>query len=338
MTNTWKDYPRTKDKVAIVGFHDATRDKAPFNNPDYEIWTLNEEYNFDWIKRSDRHFQLHPRWDYTRTNNLNDPNHFLWLKNETGDCLFCKGTGKLTPTNGQPPIDCIARGCVNGTYTPFDREHLVIYLQKATNDIPNSVTIPLDEMTAAFLPTAHYYTSSVAYMLALAMLMGFKEIELYGFDMGTDTEYHYQRANFEYWIGIAHGRGVKVTLPDSQILKGKLYGYDNMRTGYRQQLEFRSFNLNQQFHQVKTECTQLEAQIQVLNEMGGEDNKKKSEELFLKLQKKEGLLNFINGAKTETQNLTGMFESYMRPNNTDEETEQVAYEDAKFVGIKYAEE
>lgn len=336
---TWKDFPRTKDKLAIVGFHEATRDKAPYDNPDYEIWGCNEEYRFDWLKREDRHFQLHPRWDFSRSNNLNDPNHFSWLQNKTGQCLFCKGSGRRAD-------DATCSFCNNGVYTPpKERETVLVYMQKTHDDIPNSIKYPMAEVTAEFLPDAPYYTSTPAYMLGLALLMGYKEIELYGFDMGTTTEYHYQRANFEYWIGIAHGRGIKVTLPGSQILHGLLYGYENMRTGFRQQLEMRDFELNKQFNETKLKCTQLEAQLELISSLRGleeVDFETMYKEKKLKLAHTEGILNFLNGTKTETKNLTSLYDSYFvagTESGSEDGTNQEAYsQNEKHVYAKYVKD
>ncbi len=308
---TWKDYPRTKDKLAIVGFHEATRDAAPFDNPDYEIWSVNEEYNYDWLKRTDRHFQLHPRWDFTRSNNLNDPNHFAWLKNQTSTCMLCKGAGVFKLLPNEPEKKCPA--CENGTFYPQEhkRGNIPIYMQKAHADIPNSIKFPLEEIWQKFQPGSKpYFTSSCAYQLGLAMLMGYKKIEMYGYDMGSTTEYHYQKANFEYWIGLAHGHGFDVTLPGSSILTGELYGYDNMKTGFRQQLEMRRFNLEKQFRDTKTACTRLEAKVSLLETLDFPGIKEKLNEAQLKLDKQNGILNFINGAMIETENLTTLYGGY----------------------------
>lgn len=342
--NNWKDFPRTKDKVALVGFHENTRDAAPYDDPEYEIWSLNEEYRYDWLKRTDRHFQLHPKWDFSRTNNMNDPNHFLWLKNQSGDCIFCKGLGKIPGGEADCPY------CDNGIYhVPESRNGLPIYMQREWKDIPNSIALPLNEMTKAFLPhrssssTDHYYTSSPSYMLVLAMLLGFQTIRMFGFDMGTKTEYHYQKANMEYLIGIAHGRGIDVQLPGSTILTGLLYGYENMRTGYRQQLEMRKVSLNQQFSQTKSQCIRLEGKLELLSSLKNLeeiDVNSLHDETRLKLAKREGILNFINGAKTETDNLTSLYDSYFTV-GTEEENEaiQTAYEDnTKYVTATYKEE
>ena len=57
-----------------------------------------------------------------------------------------------------------------------------------------------------------YFESSVAYMLALAIHKNPEEIHIWGVQMADDTEYFYQRANFEYLVGYARGRGIDVTL------------------------------------------------------------------------------------------------------------------------------
>lgn len=52
---------KTRNKLAIVGFAEATRMMAPFDNDEYEIWGLNHLYPF--IPRWDRWFELHdPGW------------------------------------------------------------------------------------------------------------------------------------------------------------------------------------------------------------------------------------------------------------------------------------
>ncbi len=71
---------------------------------------------------------------------------------------------------------------------------------------------PFDEANALF--GSEYLTSSTAYMMALAILDGAKEIGVYGSDMSVDDhEYFWQRPCLEAWIGFAKGRGIKVTIP-----------------------------------------------------------------------------------------------------------------------------
>lgn len=99
-------------------------------------------------------------------------------------------------------------------------------------EIPFSQAFPLDECVKEFgIP---YFTNTIAYMIAHALLRGAKEIELYGVNQAGSHEYAEEKGGVEYWIGVAVGRGVKVTIngKDSQLLKYKgrygkdiLYGY-----------------------------------------------------------------------------------------------------------------
>ena len=67
-----------------------------------------------------------------------------------------------------------------------------------------------------------YMTSSVGYMLALAIDANPEEIGLWGVDMTGDSEYTGQRPACEYLLGLAEGKGIKVTTsPSCPLLKTK---------------------------------------------------------------------------------------------------------------------
>ncbi len=99
-------------------------------------------------------------------------------------------------------------------------------------EIPLSEAFPLEECVKEFgLP---YFTNTICYMIAYALLKGAKSIELFGVNQAGSFEYSNEKGGVEYWLGIAIGRGVKVTIngKDSQLLKyqgrygnGILYGY-----------------------------------------------------------------------------------------------------------------
>jgi hypothetical protein len=64
-------------------------------------------------------------------------------------------------------------------------------------------------------------------MFALALLEGYRRIEIYGFEMSDELEYEKQRPCGEFWIGMAMGMGVEIYTPDNcQLLNGELYGYN----------------------------------------------------------------------------------------------------------------
>jgi len=99
-------------------------------------------------------------------------------------------------------------------------------------EIPLSEEFPLKECAERF--GQPYFSNTIAYMIAYALLKGAKEIELYGVNQAGSHEYVEERPSVEYWLGIAVGMGVKITIngKDSQLLKykgrygnGLLYGY-----------------------------------------------------------------------------------------------------------------
>ncbi len=346
INETWKDYPRKKDKLAIVGFAPTTRHLAPFDDPEYEIWGVNEEYNYDWMKRFDRWFQIHPRWDFTRTNNMNHRNHFLWLQDRSDTCIRCNGLGSWDYEEDGEKKNTVCPDC-KGTkiYTPpASRKGMPIYMQERHDDIPHSIEYPLREamdLLPEYLWQEDYFTSTAALMLALAYLMGFKEVWFYGFEMGTQTEYHYQRANFEYLSGYFSALGMAVRVPEiSTLFRGELYGYKNMKTGYRQNLEMRKSILEDQEKRAGKKVDIHTGKIQQLQtlvlEMQTEAMKKHLEESMREYQKIIGNHNVIKGALSEVGILIKLYDNYFLSGS--EKGNENAEEVQKYVNVEYQNE
>lgn len=71
----------------------------------------------------------------------------------------------------------------------------------------------------------NFFNNTISYMIAYAILKGYKEIELYGMRFTNDNE----RRNSEYQnvrelIFFAKGLGIKVTSPEDSVML-KEYGY-----------------------------------------------------------------------------------------------------------------
>jgi hypothetical protein len=315
----------------------ATRDITPWDDEAAEIWVLNEMYHYPFTKRWDRMFQIHPRWDFMRTNNFNDPNHPNYLTNQSAPCLFCKGLGvvKIMGKEGKCPE------CVEGTYHPpeYRMKERPIYMQKHSEDIPFSVAFPLDEITKTFQPPDEesYFTSTVSMMLGLALLMEFKEIVMYGFEMGTGTEYHYQRNCAEYWMGYCRGKGVKLTAPESGLLKGPLYAYKSVRTGFRQQLEMRKSHLEGQIQLAEHAATLTEGAISgLLPFKDHADVGPAFAQAFDTNYHNKGFLNFLRGTLREVENMMALHDTYFIENMSNDAGEATPYKDAtKHIGLTY---
>lgn len=64
-----------------------------------------------------------------------------------------------------------------------------------------------------------YFNNTFSYMIAFAVLLQYKEIELYGVRLYDDHEIReHQRQNVRELIFFARGRGIKVTAPADECL------------------------------------------------------------------------------------------------------------------------
>ena len=83
-----------------------------------------------------------------------------------------------------------------------------------------------------------YFSSSICYMLAMAIHKDATEIHLWGATYFTDQRDHQlERAGVEFWLGISIGRGIKVHVhgPTTILKAGEnndLYGYENNDIDY----------------------------------------------------------------------------------------------------------
>lgn len=100
-------------------------------------------------------------------------------------------------------------------------------------EIPLSKPFPLKECVEKF--GLCYFTNTISYMIAYALMHGAKELNLYGINQASSSEYFYEKCGVEAWLGVALGMGVKVTIhgDKSEVFANKarfggtiLYGYN----------------------------------------------------------------------------------------------------------------
>ena len=97
-----------------------------------------------------------------------------------------------------------------------------VYMERQWDDIPTSVRYPREEIFN--IVGLDYFTSSVAYMIALAIYQKYDEIHLYGIDMPSQTEYFNERPCVEFWLGVAMANDINVYMPDKcPLLRGRKY-------------------------------------------------------------------------------------------------------------------
>ena len=76
---------------------------------------------------------------------------------------------------------------------------------------PEALVFPREEIEAAY--AKKLFSSTFAWMLAMAIEIDPEEIGLYGIELLEGSEYARQRPGMHYLIGYAEGRGIRVTIP-----------------------------------------------------------------------------------------------------------------------------
>jgi hypothetical protein len=118
-----------------------------------------------------------------------------------------------------------------------------VYLIEPHVQITQGILYPRDLAEREF--GQHFFTSSLSWMFALALMQSPQEIGLWGVDMSADTEYGLQRPGCHFFAWVASQRGVKVTVPpQSDLMRPPApYGYVQTSLMYRK-LEARKSELD----------------------------------------------------------------------------------------------
>ena len=222
-------------KVAIVGFSPSSYHLAPFQNDDWEVWTLNEAYTLPAVSRADRWFEIHVRDEIDVTQR--DPNHIKWLRDQRSMPIY------------------------------------MIHGPEVFTDIPMAVKFPIEDVVIDF--ETSYITNTISMMIALAVQEGFTTIGIWGVDMaqpaigGGPSEYAEQRPSCEYFIGYARGlgkgRGQKITVyipPQSDLLASiGIYGYNTDGNHFKTKLRGRLVELQSRINGLRQQLSILEKNV-----------------------------------------------------------------------------
>jgi hypothetical protein len=183
-------------KVCIVGCN-ANNVEAPFSEKGWEFWGINCLYLYLNSSPFTRWFEIH-KFSVTLGG--------TWLR---------KGKREYMGTS------------VNLYLSGLNSLEIPVYMQHKIPLIWKSIAFPKAEITNKF---GNYFTSSAAWMMALAIHEGFDTIGLYGLNMDHESEYHFQKPCLEYYIGLAKGLGIEILTPENCGLlhSDHLYGFDEI--------------------------------------------------------------------------------------------------------------
>jgi len=96
--------------------------------------------------------------------------------------------------------------------------------------VPSSIEYPLQGIIDFFPGCREFLNSALSQAISYALYTKWKSVNLFGINVEMGTEWIYQRDCVSYWIGRAHGMGVRMTISGSprrpmRIMDRKIYGY-----------------------------------------------------------------------------------------------------------------
>jgi hypothetical protein len=290
-----------RKKIAVCGFASSTRHHIPTDDPAWIVTTLNQLYRH--LPRSDVHFDIHSYW---KEDNVAGTDHEGWIR----DCGIPVFMSDLSPT------------------------------------LPTSVKYPVDRLIAK-QGGLDYFTSTVAFELAWAIdcidrdverrldagtstpagvkaLYGEYTIGIFGIDLIVGTEYDWQKACVEFWIGVGEGKGINFLIPPESALIKQMYRYGYERepgTGLLKlsELSARHAEIEAIKQQLFSQMHQLNGGMAALKELKSKLNGSCPElldatilEMQPKLEKTVAELQTYDGAQQECAHTRSVLELRVR--------------------------
>lgn len=99
-----------------------------------------------------------------------------------------------------------------------------VWMSSPIPEVKNCTLLPVQDLVSKYGP--YFFTSSISWMMAMAIEAGAEKIALYGVDMAAFEEYGYQRAGCQFFAMLARSKGIEVGVPpESDLLRpSALYG------------------------------------------------------------------------------------------------------------------
>lgn len=198
----------TRKKYAICGFASSTRGQVPVNDPEWEIWGMNQLYRH--IPRADRWFDLHWNWN---SELVPGTDHEGWIR-DSGIPVYMTKHHDHLPTSVRFPLE-----------TLMDHFGGIDYFTSSVAHMMALAIWEIDLQVEARLRRESVATAAEGLRRARELYAEYT-IGLFGIDLVVGEEYFWQKACAEFWIGTAAlGRGIVVYVPPQSALCKQLFRY-----------------------------------------------------------------------------------------------------------------
>lgn len=213
-------------KIALCGSAPSSSRSAPYGDPSWSIWGCSPGL-YGVATRVDMWFETH-LWEPGQA--WFSPEYVQWLK-------ALPGRGVTLFTGAPDPESPV--------YQP--------------SPVEGGKVLPWKELLAEFDPSQFFCTSSLFWMMALAITLKPSKIGLWGIDMAATEEYEMQRAGLHFLTYEARRRGIEVGVPmESDLFTPRFrYGIDEWTHGYRK-MRTRRFELEQRLAQAEAQQKESE--------------------------------------------------------------------------------
>jgi hypothetical protein len=205
-----------RQKIAICGFASSSRHRIPIDDASWELWGLNQLYRH--MPRADRWFDIHINWAEA---NVEGTDHPRWIR----DCGI-----PVYMTQRQPGLMSTVRFPVERLIGKFGIDYF-------TSTVSFMVALAIEEIDLAV--AARVRAGDLVSLGAerdplgaIAALYSQYTIGVFGIDLIVGTEYDFQKACVEFWLGMASAKGITVYLPPETALCKQRWRY-----GYQQEPE-----------------------------------------------------------------------------------------------------
>lgn len=185
------------DRTFVIVGTAPTWKLAPWKDPKAVIAGLNDAYLLGM-----------PRWD-------------VWYDIHPFDKYFFRPLhGPKKIAGYQIPAGTFVRP--EGHIQWLAKQRCPVFLHQADPRTPHAQVFPRTAIEAQF---GDWFDSSPAWMLAHALLLGFKRVAIVGIHLASEMEYIKQKPNMCYLIGVARGAGIQVDVPKESPLLQSSHRY-----------------------------------------------------------------------------------------------------------------
>jgi hypothetical protein len=275
-----------RKKIAICGFASSTRHYMPFDDPTWLISGLNQTYRH--FPRADVHFDIHSYW---KEDNVPGTDHEGWVR-DCGIPVYMADLYPEAPTGVRYPVERLIKKFELDYFTSTVAFELAWAIDCFDREVEKQLSATVGN-EASVLAHGTDFCAMQAYTKSLYEQYA---IGIYGIDLIVGTEYDWQKACVEFYIGQGCARGINFHIPPESALLKQMYRYGYERepgTGLLKlsELSKRHAEIEEIKQKLFVQMHQLNGKLETLAEVKAKMNGQAPEYIDEQIAKFQPILN-----------------------------------------------